>query len=155
MTGRALLLAAVLALGSAPAHAQAPAFADSAALDRATREVASQLRCPVCQGLSIEDSPSELAQSMRAVVRDQLAEGRTTEEIKAYFVAGYGEWVLLQPKATGFNIAVYALPIALVLAGAGLVFVLARRWARPGEPAGTVGSEDPDLAAWDDLVPRS
>lgn len=159
----ALRLTAVLVVSllvpSTPLSAQtpspAPAFTDSVALDAATREVASQLRCVVCQGLSIEDSPSELAQSMRAVVRDQLSEGRTPEQIKDYFVASYGEWVLLQPRATGFNLAVYALPVAVVLAGAGFVFVLARRWSRADEPVDTVPADDPDLAAWDDLVPRS
>lgn len=151
----ATVLALMLPVSPTSVSAQTPAFTDSTALDAATREVASQLRCVVCQGLSIEDSPSELAQSMRAVVRDQLAEGRTPEEIKDYFVASYGEWVLLQPRATGFNLTVYALPVAMVLAGAGFVFVLARRWSRPDEPVDTVPAEDPDLAAWDDLVPRN
>ncbi|MEX0907653.1 MAG: cytochrome c-type biogenesis protein CcmH, partial [Gemmatimonadota bacterium] len=55
-------------------------------LDRQTRDVAAQLRCVVCQGLSIQDSPSSLAQEMRAVVREQLAAGKSPDEVKQFFV---------------------------------------------------------------------
>jgi len=97
-------------------------------LEARTSAVAAQLRCPVCQGLSLQDSPSELAQSMRAVVRDQLAQGKSPEEVKAYFVSKYGEWILLAPKASGFNLIAYAAPILIVLAGVVGIFVAVRRW---------------------------
>lgn len=107
---------------------QAPAAITDTALEARTSAVASQLRCPVCQGLSIQDSPSDLSRSMRAVVRDQLAQGKSPEEVKAYFVSKYGEWILLQPKASGFNLLAYAVPLLVVLGG-GLVILLAvRRW---------------------------
>ena len=61
------------------------------ALEKRTSEVASALRCPVCQGLSIQDSPSELAQQMRSLVRDQLAAGKSPEEVRRYFISKYGE----------------------------------------------------------------
>jgi cytochrome c-type biogenesis protein CcmH len=99
-------------------------------LEARTREVASILRCPVCQGLSIQDSPSPLAQEMRGVVRDQLRAGRTPQEVKAYFVSKYGEWILLQPTARGFNLAVYILPVVMLLGGIVLIVVLARKWSR-------------------------
>jgi cytochrome c-type biogenesis protein CcmH len=104
---------------------------DSVMLEQRTSAVASQLRCPVCQGLSIQDSPSELAQQMRGVVRDQLAAGRTPEEIKQYFTEKYGEWILLEPEAHGFNVLVYILPVAAVIVGALVVVVAVRRWSRP------------------------
>ncbi len=104
---------------------------DSANLEQRTSAVASTLRCPVCQGLSIQDSPSELAVQMRGVVRDQLAAGRTPDEVKQYFVEKYGEWILLEPEARGFNILVYILPVAAVLAGVAVVVVAVRRWSRP------------------------
>lgn len=68
---------------------------------------------------------------MRAVVRDQLAAGRTPDEVKRYFVDKYGEWILLEPQARGFNVLIYVLPVAAVLAGAGLVVIAVRRWSRP------------------------
>ena len=98
------------------------------ALEARTSALAAQLRCPVCQGLSIQDSPSELAQSMRAVVRDQLAAGKTPDEVKTYFVSKYGEWILLAPKARGFNLVVYGLPVVLVLAGIAGIGIAVRRW---------------------------
>jgi len=100
-------------------------------LEARTVEVASQLRCPVCQGLSIQDSPSELSQQMRAVVKDQLRAGKTPDEVKAYFVSKYGEWILLEPKAKGFNILVYAMPVLLVVVGLGVIFTAVRKWTRP------------------------
>ncbi len=98
------------------------------ALEAATKSVASQLRCPVCQGVSIQDSPSELAQQMRTVVKEQLAAGKSPDEVKDYFVSKYGEWILLEPKARGFNLLVYALPAALVLGGAVFLVFLVKKW---------------------------
>ena len=109
------------------------------ALEARTSAVAAQLRCPVCQGLSIQDSPSELAQSMRAVVRDQLAEGKTPEQVKGYFVSKYGEWILLAPKASGFNLVAYAVPLVVVFGGGALVLLAVRRWTSPG-PGGLDGN---------------
>lgn len=148
-------------LASETAAQQEPVAAVSSArdeqLEALTRSVASELRCVVCQGLSIQDSPSELAQSMRAVVRDQLAAGRTPDEVKAYFVSRYGEWVLLRPQASGFNLAVYLLPLGAILLGGVIVTLAIRRWARRSAGTGTAESgaldavldEEPELAPWD------
>ena len=108
-----------------------PAAQHDSVLEARTAEVAATLRCPVCQGESIQDSPAELAQNMRAIVREQLQAGRTPEEIKAYFVSKYGEWILLEPQMKGLNIALYILPVVLVLGGLVLVTVLVRRWTAP------------------------
>jgi cytochrome c-type biogenesis protein CcmH len=104
-------------------------------LEARTTAVASTLRCPVCQGESIQDSPSELAQQMRSVVRDRLRAGQTPDEVRAYFVSRYGEWILLQPKMTGLNILLYVLPVALVVGGLILIVILVRRWTKPVEEA--------------------
>ena len=121
------------AQGVAPAPQPAAAAAQpvDSALEARAREIAAELRCPVCQGESILDSPAELAQQMRAVVHDQLRAGRTPEEIKAYFVDRYGEWILLEPKMTGLNIALYAFPVLLVIGGLAFVAVMVRRWTSP------------------------
>ena len=112
---------------SAPPPAATISAADSA-LEARTSEIAATLRCPVCQGESIQDSPAELAQEMRGVVRDQLRAGKSPDEIRAYFVQRYGEWILLEPKMTGLNILLYAFPVILVAGGVALVVVLVRRW---------------------------
>ncbi len=139
---RGLAVAAALALGAihplglaaqqlpaagSTTEAPAPTPADSA-LDARTASVAAQLRCPVCQGESIQDSPSELAQQMRGVVKEQLRAGKTPDEVKAYFVSKYGEWILLDPRAHGFNLVLYAAPYLLLLAGLAVILVAVKRW---------------------------
>lgn len=144
---RAWAWAAAMLIGLAPAAgAQAvPAAplpdtpqvqATDSVLEARVRAVAAELRCPVCQGESILDSPAELAQQMKAVVRDQLREGRTPDEIKAYFVGRYGEWILLRPAMKGLNIALYVFPVLLVIGGLALVAMLVRRWTSPPPAAG-------------------
>jgi cytochrome c-type biogenesis protein CcmH len=128
-------------------------------IDRQVRELAGKLRCPVCQGLSLQDSPSELAQEMRAVIRSRLEAGDTHDEVLEYFVGRYAEWILLEPKAEGFNLAVYMLPILAGLGGAAFLLVAGRRWLAASGPAGSKTDSppdeaDPDLAAWEDLVQR-
>lgn len=97
-------------------------------LDARAREIASELRCVVCQNLSVADSPSDLAKEMRNVVREQVRQGKSREEIQAYFVSRYGEYVLLSPPKRGFNLFVWGLPFLAVLAGGVVVVLVARRW---------------------------
>jgi cytochrome c-type biogenesis protein CcmH len=127
-------------------------------IDRQVRELAAKLRCPVCQGLSLQDSPSELAQEMRAVIRSRLEAGDTHDEVLEYFVGRYDEWILLEPRAEGFNLAVYVLPIVAGLGGAAFLLVAGRRWLAASGPArskmDSPDEADPDLAAWEDLVQR-
>ena len=104
------------------------------ALEARTTAVASTLRCPVCQGESIQESPSTLAQQMRAVVREKLKNGETPDQVKAYFVARYGEWILLEPKMTGLNVILYVLPVVSIIGGIALIAVLVRRWTKTPEP---------------------
>ncbi len=99
-------------------------------LDDQARVVAAELRCPVCQNLSVADSPSEMAGQMRAVIRERLQAGQSPDAIIAYFTEKYGEWILLSPKAGGFNLIVWLLPGAATLAGLVGVGWTARRWLR-------------------------
>jgi len=117
----AVLLAAV------PLHAQHPARHVN---EQAVYEVAAQLRCVVCQNLSIADSPSEMANQMRAVVRERLAAGETPEQVIHYFVDKYGEWILLSPPRRGFTLLVWIVPAIGVVLGIGIVALLVRSWAR-------------------------
>ena len=135
----AMLLWAAAARSQDPATpaAQPAATAGDDELEARTTAVASTLRCPVCQGESIQDSPSELAQQMRAVVRDRLRAGESPEEIQAYFVSKYGEWILLEPRMTGLNILLYVFPVVLIVGGLALVVMLVRRWTTSAGPGGT------------------
>lgn len=127
-----------------PPATSRPRIIEETELDRQTRSVAAQLRCVVCQGLSVDDSPSQLAQEMRALVREQLEAGMTPAEVKQFFVEKYGEWVLLEPRASGFNLVVYVLPVLMLIAGGAFVYVTARRMVRP---AGAGASDDAAEAA--------
>src|SRR5690554_3264247 len=97
------LLAIVLGLLSDPVQAASPD------LEAEVQEIARELRCPVCQGLSVGDSPSELAHEMRALIREQLQQGKTRDEVLDYFVQRYGEWILLAPPKRGFNLVIWVL----------------------------------------------
>ena len=101
-------------------------------LERQAREVASGLRCPVCQNLSVADSPSEMAREMRALILDDLKAGKRPDEIQAYFVSKYGQWILLSPTPRGFALLLWVLPALGALLGLGGTAWVLRRWARRG-----------------------
>ena len=89
------------------------------------------LRCPVCQGMPISDSPADMAQSMMAKVRTMHSEGKSETEILKYFTDRYGDWVLLKPKASGFNWLVWGLPPFVLLLG--VLVALLRSKSKGGE----------------------
>ncbi len=129
---------------TATAHSATSRRASSdTALEALTRSVAAQLRCPVCQGLSLADSPSELALEMKDVVREQLAAGRTPDEVKAYFVAKYGEWILLEPPRRGVNLLAYLLPAVALVGGLGVIWLALRRWTSGAPPGEELPMSDP------------
>lgn len=123
---RLALALALAALAGTPAAWAAPANEET------VRQVASQLRCVVCQNLSVADSPSETANQMRAIIRERLAAGETPEQVKAYFVEKYGLWILLEPPKQGFTLLVWVAPFAGLGAGLVLVAIVLRRWTRRG-----------------------
>jgi cytochrome c-type biogenesis protein CcmH len=124
----ALAFAAVALLFAAvPLYAQHPARHVN---EQAVYDVAAQLRCVVCQNLSVADSPSEMANQMRAVVRERLAAGETPEQVIRYFVDKYGEWILLSPPRRGFTLLVWIMPAIAVIVGVGVVALLVRSWTR-------------------------
>ena len=145
MTGRrtrltALVLAALLAGAARGALAPARVVSESE-----VHEVAGGLRCVVCQNLSVADSPSEMARQMRAIVRERLEAGESPGEVVQYFVDRYGEWILLSPRRSGFNLLVWAAPLAAVAIGLAIVSVLVRRWAREPASSGTALPVDPAM----------
>jgi cytochrome c-type biogenesis protein CcmH len=109
-------------------------------LERRVQKLGKELRCAVCQGLSIADSPSSMARAQLDKVRELVSQGRSDQEVHDYFVARYGEWVLLQPKAEGVNLLVWLGPVALLLGGA---YVISRQVRRGPGPAAPVGLEPP------------
>lgn len=93
--------------------------------------VMKEIRCLVCQNQSIEDSNADLARDLRRMVRERVAAGDTADEVKAWLVARYGDWVLLDPPFQARTLALWLSPPLLLL----LVLALALRRARRPMPA--------------------
>jgi len=107
-------------------------------IDEQTREIAKELRCVVCQNLSVADSPSEMAQQMRGIIHEQLQAGKTPQQVKDFFVSKYGEWVLLAPTTKGFSLLVWVLPFVVLVSGIAIALWLVHRWS--AKKTGNVGS---------------
>jgi cytochrome c-type biogenesis protein CcmH len=109
-------------------------------------DIEDEVMCVECKtALNISTSP--VADQERAFIREKIAEGMTKQEIKAALVDAYGPDVLGEPEAKGFDLTVWLVPIALVLAAGGGVVLLARRWRRtPAEPAPAAPGPDLDPA---------
>ena len=125
-------------------------------------EIASKLRCPVCQGVAIADSPSGMATNMRAQVRDLVALGYSPEQVMSYFERSFGESVRLEPPMKGLNSVLWTLPALVLIAGAIFIAVRARRTAGASMTP-TVGAtsspiatqeDDPELAPYLERVRR-
>ena len=135
MTRILLLSAAVLCAWSTASFA-APLSGE--ALEQRVLEITDELRCPTCQAISVRDSEASFSRQIRDKVRVMLQEGRSEDEIKAYFVSRYGEWVLRAPKKEGVGPLLWVLPGLGMLIAGGLIFWRVRRDARPlaGSEAG-------------------
>lgn len=92
-------------------------------------EITGLMRCPVCQGLSVRDSPVASALAIREEVRSLLGAGYTPDQIFDYFEGAYGEFIRLSPRARGFNLVVWIAPLVMVALGVWLVWARTRRRA--------------------------
>lgn len=105
--------------------------------------IANELRCAVCQNQSIADSNAELARDMRQIIREQLAAGKSRDQIVDYFVARYGDYVLMKPPYTGPGVWVWLGPVVLIALLAISAFVyLRRRLHVPLPPPPPLSGED-------------
>ena len=128
---RGVVLAVMLAVAlpvAGPALAVQPdeMLADPA-LEQRARVLSKGLRCLVCRNENIDDSDAQLARDLRILLRERLVAGDSDEEAVAFLVDRYGEYVLLNPPATGANILLWIAGPAMLLAGAGIAFATFRR----------------------------
>ncbi|MXU66295.1 cytochrome c-type biogenesis protein [Oceanomicrobium pacificus] len=102
---------------------------DDPALEARARDLSKELRCLVCRNESIDESNADLARDLRILVRERLVAGDTDDEVIAYLVDRYGDYVLLKPRIGGGNLILWLAAPALLLAGGGIAFVFIRRRA--------------------------
>ena len=116
-------------------------------LEVRVQKLGKELRCAVCQGLSVADSPSSMARAQLDMIRELVSGGKTDQQVRDYFVERYGEWVLLQPTAEGVNLLVWLGPVALLLGGAFVIAQQVRRApasaAPPAPPPAAPGPAAP------------
>lgn len=144
MTAATLAFVIALLLGALPSNGQAaaavPTAQDPVAASRAVR-ISEQLRCLVCQNQTIAESSADLALDLRQQVREQIAAGRSDDEIIAYMVARYGDFVLYRPPLKATTVLLWAGPALLLTGGLVILARVSRSRRRL--------AEDPPLSAED------
>ncbi|MFN3210940.1 MAG: cytochrome c-type biogenesis protein CcmH [Roseovarius sp.] len=120
---------------------------DDPALEARARDISAGLRCLVCRNESIDESNADLARDLRLLVRERLVAGDSDEEVVDFVVARYGEYVLLNPRASGSNLVLWlAGPVMLILGGLlAVVYVRGRAGAKPAGEAGLSDAEEARL----------
>jgi cytochrome c-type biogenesis protein CcmH len=152
----ALIAAALLAGAAAPAAVVSSAWAEpppapdrpltDPAQEARARALFGDIRCVVCQHESIADSPAGIAADLRRLVREQIAAGKTDEEIKADLIRRYGDYVLFQPPVRIGTWLLWFGPFALA-AGAGAVLIWRMRRRASAEAPPLTAEEERALAA--------
>lgn len=120
------VLLAVIVIGVV-AWAAWPDGGDRTDRERA-RDLAAELRCPDCEGLSVLDSSTSTARAIRADIRRQIDADASDEEVRQSYVDRYGESILLNPEGEGLGVLVWGLPVIVLLVGGGALVLALRRW---------------------------
>ena len=116
-----------------------PAFSqEKPTLERRVNDLAHELRCLVCQNQTIADSNAPLAQDLRNQIREQIAAGKSDQDVVDFMVARYGDFVLYRPPFKAATVALWTGPFVLLLLGAWL---LVRRVRKKAPPPGLTEAE--------------
>ncbi|WP_428540078.1 cytochrome c-type biogenesis protein [Reyranella sp.] len=138
----AFVLASVLFIGACFAVEPTEMLKDPA-LEARARTIGQALRCVVCQNQSIDDSSAEVARDMRRAVRERLTAGDSDDQVFAYMVARYGDYVLLQPPFKASTLVLWlGGPILLIVAGSALLIAARRRTRRTVTPPQPLSAEE-------------
>jgi len=139
------LLALTLGLILIGAAAAQEATPPPTITDDQVNAIASQMYCPVCENTPLDVCPTQACAEWRELIRDELAQGWSEQEIKDYFVQRFGARVLATPPATGLNWLVYVIPPIAFLAGAFLLYKALVSFRRP-EPQSTAEAMTPEMS---------
>lgn len=105
-------------------------------------DVAKELRCPTCTGLSVLESDATFSVQIKDIVKEQIQGGKSKDEILSYFTERYGPWILRAPPKQGFNLVAWALPIAILVLGPFAIWFFV--WRRREVLAPGVGMRSSD-----------
>ncbi|MEX0666196.1 MAG: cytochrome c-type biogenesis protein [Acidimicrobiia bacterium] len=94
------------------------------------RDLAAEIQCPECDGVSVAQSLAPTSRAIRADLRRRIAAGESDDEIRQAYAERYGESILLRPESSGLGVLLWGLPIVLVIAGAATLVLASRRWRR-------------------------
>ena len=133
----------VLVLLAGPVFAVQPdeMLADPA-LEARARGISQGLRCLVCRNESIDESHATLARDLRLLVRERIVAGDTDEQVVAFVVDRYGEFVLLQPTLTGSNLILWVAGPAMLAGALVIALVYLRRRRLTVEPSAGLTAEE-------------
>lgn len=136
----------LLAFVTSPAFAVQPdeMLADPA-LEARARAITANLRCPVCQGESIDDSNAPISRDLRLAVRERIMLGETDDQVIDYVTTRYGEFVLFKPRSTGSGLILWLAGPLMLLAGAGIAFAMLRARQSAPEVAALTKAEQAEL----------
>jgi cytochrome c-type biogenesis protein CcmH len=118
-------------------------FADPAKEAQA-RAFMREIRCVVCQSQSIDESDAEIAAQLRNAIREQMAAGKSPDEIREFLVARYGDFVLLKPPFKASTLLLWAGPFILVAIGLG--FILLQHRQKSASAAANAALTPPELS---------
>ncbi|MDU8942250.1 cytochrome c-type biogenesis protein [Ovoidimarina sediminis] len=116
------------------------------ALEARAQALDHALRCVQCQSESIASSNAQWSADARKLVRELIVEGRSDDEVLDFFVARYGEFVLMRPKAEGANLVLWLAGPGLLILGAGIAVSYLRRRSAPEAPTALSAEEEKRLA---------
>jgi len=143
----AFALALLLAAAGAARAVEPSEMLKDPVLEARARAISKELRCLVCQNQSIDDSGADLAHDLRVIVRERLTAGDSDEQVKAYLVARYGDFILLDPPFKAKTLLLWGGPALVLLLGAGaIVFAYRRRRLDAAPPAALSEDEKKRLA---------
>ncbi len=120
-------LALMMALAAPGLAVQPDEVLADPALEARAREISRAVRCPVCQGETIDDSNARISRDLRIIIRERLVAGDSDQQVIDFLVARYGEFVLFDPPKTGVNLILWLAGPAMLLAGGAIAFAAMRR----------------------------
>ncbi len=120
-------------------------------LEERFKKLSNELRCPTCQGLAVKDSDAGFSTSIKGKIRELMEKGNSDEEIIAYFIERYGEWILRAPPVSGFNLVLWILPGAAIITVFLWVLYRSKKWVEKPTKGLTELSPEEEQKIMDDL----